>query len=95
MLLILENSLLSTGNGFFVKNVSLFSATIAHTRVLIHVTRARARNVSGFLVKSVLVRTISKFVVRLSALSITKKLANQRELIFLRNARHHSNVKRV
>ena len=78
-----------------VKNVSHFFRTILLILVLIHATLACVGNVFWFLIKNALVRTVSKFVVRLNVLSITKSLANRRELICLRNVRHHLNVKRV
>ena len=64
------------GKRFFVKNVSVFLRTIAHTRVPIHAALACVRNVFSFLIKNVLVRTVSKFVARLNVLSVTKNLAN-------------------
>ena len=71
-----------------MKIVSPFLKIIAHILVTIHARLACAKNVSLFLMKNVLVRTVSKFVIRLNVLTITKSLASQWESNFLRNARH-------
>ena len=63
--------------------------------VMIHVTLAYVRIVFGCQMKNLMVQIVSKFVVWLHASNITKNLANQRELIFLRNASHCSSVKRA
>ena len=68
---------------------------IAHILVTIQARLACAKNVLLFLMKNMLVRTVLKFVIRLNVLTTTKSLASQRELNFLRSARHHSNIKRV
>jgi hypothetical protein len=49
----------------------------------------------AFLKKNVLALTVSKFVIPLNVSISTKKLANQRELIFLQNASSRLNVKPV
>lgn len=68
---------------------------IAVILVTIHARLVYVRNVFGCQMRNVIVQIVSKFAVRLHASNITKNLANQRELIFLRNASHRSSVKRV